>query len=87
MITMARYLMQNDEKTNEREAERLSRQMELAMIGDEEARKEVSDAAEVKTILEDDGIILALMLNRLGGFQRIKTRVIRAENPQRLVCL
>ena len=30
--------------------------MELAMKGDEEARKQVSDEAEVKTILEDDGL-------------------------------
>ena len=55
MITMARYLMQNDEETKEKEAERLSRQMELSNDGDEEARKHVSDEAEVKSILEDDG--------------------------------
>ena len=47
--------MQNDEETKEKEAERLSRQMELSNDGDEEARKHVSDEAEVKSILEDDG--------------------------------
>ena len=48
MITMALYLTQNDEETKEKDAERLSRQMELAMKGDEEAKQQVYEEAEVK---------------------------------------
>ena len=55
------------------------------MKGDKEARKQMSDEADVKTILDDDGTKLALLLSRLGECQRIQNtsnHVIMAEKPQ-----
>ena len=51
------------------------------MKGDKEAKQQVSKE-EVKTILEDDGTKLALMMSRMRECQRIRTRVMRAENQQ-----
>ena len=81
-IITARYLMQNNKETKERQATRLSRQMELTMEGDKEARKQLADEEEIKKILEEDGTKLASMLSRPREFQMIKEIVLRVENSQ-----
>ena len=61
--------------------------MTTARKGNEEVGKQLADEEEIKATLEADGAKLALMFSRLRECQRIKTRVVMCENPQKLAKL